>query len=316
MRNVGEASLHALRTQARRRGISTNLLIARWAAERLLYRLHLSPYREILTLRGAFLFTAWEGDLLRSTLDIDLHIDICDNAAALEMITSVAALTPPIDDGVQFDTSTASSHSITQGGLPGARIALEARVGSARSRVRVDIGFGNPIHPGPELRQYPSLLPSHPSFAVRAYPRETVVGEKLAIAVEFGADNTRLRDYWDLWFIASRYRFVGHVLLAALEKTFATREAGTAIARRDGYWEAAFDPAFACSVRDYTWRSWTAEHTSAETPPLPVLVQAVQRFALPVLSALRDGEPFQACWASHEGWRPIGRAPIDVFLPD
>ena len=310
MRNAAEAVRQALKSDAGRRGISVDLLISRWVAERFLHRISISPHAARLTLRGAFLFAAWEGDLLRTTVDVDLHAAEADLDGVGWMIAEIAAIQPDRDDGVVFETGSAVTSRLAGGRLPGLRIAMTARVGSARARLKIDLGFGQPIRPGPEVRQYPSLLPGYQSFAVRAYPRETALAEKLAIAVEFGPDNTRLRDYWDVWYITSRYRFHGHVLRDAMEATFADRDAGRMLIRRDGYWEGSFDvrPGSARSSR--AWQEWLREHAPANSPGLEEAIAAVRRFALPPLEAMRDGSRFEGRWSFRSGWsRPVPARP-------
>jgi hypothetical protein len=135
------------------------------------------------------------------------------------------------------------------------------------------------------------------------YPRETVVSEKLAVAVEYGRDNTRLRDYWDLWFICSRYRFTGHVLADSVAATFADRDAGEFIMRSDGYWEGAFDYAFVDHRTTRAWADWTARHTPvAGQPTFHEAVAAVSRFATPLLCAIREGRDLRGRWSFRHGW--------------
>ncbi len=286
------------------------MILSRWVAERFLHRVSISRHAQRLTLKGAFLFAAWEGDLLRSTLDVDLHAPEEDAAAAEEMVCEIAALAPARDDGVEFEPKTCRAVPLLGTRIPGLRLTVAARLGSAKVRLRVDLSFGQPIRPGPEVRQYPSLLPGFASFPVRAYPREAVVAEKLAVAVEYGRDNTRLRDYWDLWFIASRYRFAGHVLVDSVARTFANRDAGNFVTRRDGYWEAAFDMAYVNSRPTRAWTEWLAQHAPLTAhPSFPEAVAAVSRFATPVLCSLRDGAHFDGRWSSRQGWSATRRSP-------
>jgi len=68
-----QASVTArLRNIARNKGIDFEFVLRRYAIERLLYRLSLSPYRDRFVLKGAMLFTAWTGDPFRPTRDVDL----------------------------------------------------------------------------------------------------------------------------------------------------------------------------------------------------------------------------------------------------
>ncbi len=73
MHDKGQATYNKLRQLARKRRVSTELLLTRWAMERFLHRLSQSPYQERFILKGALLLTVWEGDLPRVTRDVDLH---------------------------------------------------------------------------------------------------------------------------------------------------------------------------------------------------------------------------------------------------
>ncbi len=303
MTGQGEAVRSALKTEARRRSLSTDLLVSRWLAERFLHRLYLSAHAGRLTLKGAFLFAAWEGDLLRSTVDVDLHAAEGDFGQAARLVAEVAAVVPQRDDGVRFEHGGAEARILSPGPQAVTRVTMSAGVGPARGRLKVDVGLGGGIRPGPEIRQYPSLLPGFPSFPVRTYPREAVVAEKLAIAVEFGRDNTRLRDYWDLWFITNRYRFSGHVLLDAAASAFSRRDAGRFVTRRDGYWESAFDRSFAASRPPGAWEAWLRMHAPVSSPSLEEAVQSVARFSVPLLQAIRDGSRFDGRWSAKHGWQ-------------
>lgn len=303
MTDPATAMLVSLRKEARRRGLATDLVLMRWVAERFLHRVSLSAHAQQLTLKGAFLFAAWEGDLLRSTLDVDLRAPEDDAAGAEAMIRDIAALVPPRDDGLEFEPETCRAMPLLGTRVPGLRITVAARLATARLKLRVDMSFGQPIWPGPDVRQYPSLLPGFDSFPVRAYPRETVVAEKLAVAVEYGRDNTRIRDYWDLWFIASRYRFAGHVLLESMTRTFADRDAGSFVTRRDGYWEAAFHLNHVNSHTQSVWTDWLARHAAPTLQPsFHSVLALITQFALPALCALREGAGFDNWWSSRDGW--------------
>ncbi len=102
--------------------------------------------------------------------------------------------------------------------------------------------------------------------------------------------------------MAGRYHFQGHVLRDAVSRTFGDREAGRMVARRDGYWEGAFDTAFAQSRLRGAWEEWLKEHSPIETPSLEETVASVSRFAMPLLTALRDRRRFDRRWSSPKGW--------------
>jgi predicted nucleotidyltransferase component of viral defense system len=306
MSAAGEAVLARLRSIAKGRGSSTDHVLSRWVAERFLSRLSASCHADRLTLKGGFLFALWNSDFLRTTADVDLHGLEEDMALMKGMLLDIASSASPETDGVRFEVGAVRFKALVGGRLPGLRMLLPAEVGTARVQLKVDLGYGHPIWPGVETGWFPSLMPGFTSFAMRAYPRETVIGEKLAVAVEFGRDNTRIRDYHDLWFLSRRYGFEGHVLLDAVRATFAGRDAGGFLQRRDGYWEGAFSPDYATNRHERAWGNWMAEHAPMADPSgLRHVVEEVARFSMPMLCAARDGRSFNRHWSPVKGWRPV-----------
>jgi hypothetical protein len=80
-------------------------------------------------------------------------------------------------------------------------------VAKARLVVQIDIGFGDSIVPRPDEIEYPVLL-EFPVPKLLAYPRETVVAEKLEAIAVLGVLNSRMKDYFDLMLISTaRARF-------------------------------------------------------------------------------------------------------------
>lgn len=71
-------------------------------------------------------------------------------------------------------------------------------MGAARLGVQVDIGIGDVVTPAPEWLEYPSLL-DLPRPRLRAYPRETVIAEKLHAMEYLGLRNSRMKDYFDVY---------------------------------------------------------------------------------------------------------------------
>jgi predicted nucleotidyltransferase component of viral defense system len=57
---------------AKATGIDPNLVLARYAAERFLYRLSRSRYADRFVLKGALMMLVWLGETIRPTRDADL----------------------------------------------------------------------------------------------------------------------------------------------------------------------------------------------------------------------------------------------------
>ena len=105
----------------------------------------------------------------------------------------------------------------------GKRVELVAFLAKTRIPIQVDIGFGDAITPLPRDTNFPTLLNDMIAPVVRAYPKETVVAEKLEAMVQLGLDNSRMKDFYDLWVLATQFEFDGQVLAAAIIATFERR---------------------------------------------------------------------------------------------
>lgn len=189
--NVGARARVRLLRLAKERGDDFQLVLLRFVHERLLYRLASSSHAESFVLKGATLFTVWTGHPHRATRDLDLLGFGDATEAQLRTVFEEIAATPSPDDGVTFDPATIETSPIRgEEEYGGVRVHLEARVSTARIRLQVDIGFGDVITPAASVLEFPALL-DFPAPRLRAYPRETVVAEKLEAMVKLGLANSR-----------------------------------------------------------------------------------------------------------------------------
>lgn len=199
------------------------LLLTRYANERLLFRLASSKYASAYVLKGAALFTIWTGSPHRATRDIDLLGFGATGAAHLRALFA-EVLAAPFDDGVHFDVDSLDAGPIREeqeyGGI---RVEILARVTTAQVRLQVDVGFGDVITPEAVLVEVPPLL-DFPPPRLRAYPRETVVAEKLEAMVQLGMANSRMKDFYDLAVLAQEFDFEGDLLARAIRATFERRK--------------------------------------------------------------------------------------------
>lgn len=159
-------------------GIDPNLVLARYAAERLLYRLSRSPHASRFVLKGALMMLAWLGEAIRPTRDADLLGFGALDAASLSVTFTGLCASAVEPDGLEFDPTSLRVDPIrpldTYGGQ---RVTLLAYLGKARLRVQVDVGIGDAVVPEAEWIDYPSLL-DLPRPRLRAYRPETTVAEK------------------------------------------------------------------------------------------------------------------------------------------
>lgn len=165
------ASVRArLLEHAKREGADYNLLLTRYCSERLLYRLSRSQHAASFVLKGATLFAIWRGSPHRASRDVDLLGHRASDPDGLR-VTLLDVLSVEVeDDGATYDVSTLTTAPIredqTYGGI---RAGLVARLGGARVRVQVDVGFGDAITPGATVTELPTLL-DLPAPRLHVYP--------------------------------------------------------------------------------------------------------------------------------------------------
>lgn len=209
--------------RARMRGEDFQLVLDRFAVERLLYRLSISSHRDQFLLKGALLFALWFDQPHRPTRDADLlGFGPPDAERVAAVIAELCAI--EADDGLRFDVGSMVVEPIREeAAYEGLRIRLLAFLGDVRCHVQWDVGFGDAVTPGPADVDYPVLLADMPAPRLRVYPRETVFAEKLEAIATLGIANSRMKDYFDLLALLREGAMDTAVLADAIRATFLRR---------------------------------------------------------------------------------------------
>jgi predicted nucleotidyltransferase component of viral defense system len=165
------------------------LLLTRHALERFLYRLSVSPYRDLFVLKGALLLQPWTEESYRPTRDLDLLGRGVSEPGSKKIFAEVCSQKVE-EDGLTFFTDTIRVERIRdEEEYEGVRVLLEARLGNARIPLQIDVGFGDAIVPATEDREYTTLL-AFPAPQLRTYSKESMVAEKFEAIVKLGIANT------------------------------------------------------------------------------------------------------------------------------
>jgi len=297
LKNIGASVRERLNQYARVRRENAQLVMTRYAIERLLYRLSRSPYRDQFVLKGAMLFSLWAATPYRATGDLDL-LGFGENAPErlAEIFREILAFAVD-DDGVVFLPETlraAAARAADQ--YSGVRLDFIAEIAGARLPMHVDIGYGDAITPEAAEIDFPSLL-GQPAARLKAYPPETVVAEKFQAMVELGMLNTRMKDFFDLWAIGGAFAFDGKTLTLAIQTTFERRQ--TAVPAQ---LPVALTPAFA-TAKGPQWAAFLRRTDIALAPePFPEIQAQVAALVAPPARALAKGVAFTATWPAGGPW--------------
>ena len=280
--NAGAAaSIHArLLALAKSRGEDFNLTLNRYALERFLYRLSISPARENYWLKGALLFDLWFDVPHRPTRDADfLGFGPADAEAVRKALSEVCRIEAA--DAMTFDRGLIAIEEIREdaryGGL---RVRIAGNLGKARCAIQLDIGYGDAVTPGPEEIEYPTLLRDQPAPRLHAYPRASVVAEKLEAIVSLGMANSRMKDYFDLRALAREGAIETKELVSAIAATFERRKTpipeGLPIGLSDEFGQDA--------AKKGQWKGFLGKNR-LQAPLLEEVVAEVRQFAQPALEA-------------------------------
>lgn len=223
--NIAASVLARLKNIADKEHLDFNFLLVRYIQERFLSRLAVSGHVNKFVLKGGFLLLAYNIEKARPTRDIDfLGVDISSDRKNIENLMR-EIISVDMNDGVKFLPDSLKSESIKEGErYHGIRIKLIARIGSARNMIQVDVGFGDIVSPHPLQMNYPTLL-NKGSIKVLAYSNETIVAEKFEAIVKLTTFNTRMKDFYDISFMAKEFSFNAALLREAIQQTFNRRQA-------------------------------------------------------------------------------------------
>ncbi len=270
------------------------LVLTRFANERLLYRLSQSTYKQSFVLKGATLFSFWTGKVHRPTRDLDLLGYGNPQMSHIVDVFKQICGQPVEDDGLQYKIETLTGTVIKEGEeYEGVRIKLEAILGNAKITVQVDVGFGDAITPVAQEAELPTLL-TMPAAKLLVYPRETVVAEKCQAMIKLKLSNSRLKDFYDLWYLATHFNFDGTLLTQAVVATFQRREtevpSDTPIALTAAYYDDV--------SRKAQWQAFVRKSnlTADQTPSFEAIINLLISFLIPLLSAAAGNVAFHQAW--------------------
>jgi hypothetical protein len=269
-----------------------------FAMERFLYRLSVSPQRDRFVLKGALMLRTWDAPLARPTMDIDLlgRMDNAASAVAAAMKDCLAVDVPR--DGLSFDPESVEAQQIAlDAAYTGVRVRFTGRLGErTRLAMQVDVGFGDPIVPGPVDVRFPVLLDFDPPVLL-GYTPETTVAEKFQAMVELDLANSRMKDFYDLWMLAGTRGFDGATLARALEATFRNRRTplpqglptalGSAFSGDEG--------------KQVQWRAFLRKGRLGSAS-LADVTAVIARLVMPVSEAVALGRRFEGGWVAGRGW--------------
>lgn len=207
-----------IRNLAKDKNIPAQVILQNYMFERLLVRLSGTEYKDKFVLKGGMLVAAIVGLDNRATMDLDTTLknlpltpeaiekavrEICNVNAADDVSFRFNALSPIRDDDI----------------YGGYRVSIFARFDTLDTPLTIDVSTGDAITPNPVLFSFSEIFEPENEFELWAYNIETVMAEKLETILRRGVFNTRPRDYYDIYILATTQKYDASTLKAAVQAT-------------------------------------------------------------------------------------------------
>ncbi len=269
-------------------------LLTAYGLERTIFRLSKSQYAGNFTLKGGiFLYAVFDGNYPRATTDIDLLAQKISNDTEdmKAVFTDIFSLN--VDDPLRFDLDSLDVHSITEfKQYHGVNVHIMAYLDRTQIPISIDIGFGDVIVPGRVEMDFPVIL-SDENPHIFAYSLCSSVAEKFEAIVSLAYDNSRFKDYYDLYVLVTTHDFSGAEIVDAVRETFENRHSSLNEI-------VAFETGFADNpLRQSRWNAFVKKKKALLPITLRNTIDMIQKFMQPVADAVMKNSKPEKNW-SHE----------------
>ena len=295
MADMAASVLARLKNKAAASGRSLQLCLQLFCQEEFLRRLEKSRYADNFVLKGGlFVYAVTEFDS-RVTVDVDFLLRKIPNTpeqvrAVLEEIIAV----PTGNDFITFEIKDTAPIAITKK-YAGVSATVVARIKNTRTPFGIDFGVGDVIVPKHEKRQIPTQLEGFDAPTVNTYSLETTIAEKLDAILALMEFSSRMKDYYDIYYLANKFDFDGATLTEALKKTFANRAHTFTVAQ--------FEQILTFDSDDAMQKKWRAfcRKTDIKTDDYGTVLKTIKGFLTEPFTAAVAGGTIYKQWSASVG---------------
>lgn len=223
MADIAASVLARLKNKAAESGRSYQLCLQLFCQEEFLRRLEKSKYAENLVLKGGlFIYSLTDFDS-RVTVDVDFLLRQMPNTPEqLKTVLEEIIATPTGNDFITFEIKNVAPIAVAKK-YAGIGASVVARIKNTKTPFSIDFGVGDVIVPKQEKRKIPTQLSDFDAPTVNTYSLETTIAEKIDAILSLMEFSSRMKDYYDIYYLANKFDFDGATLTKALKKTFENR---------------------------------------------------------------------------------------------
>lgn len=272
MADTAASVLARLKNKSKESGRSYQLCLQLFCQEEFLRRLEKSDYSDNFVLKGGlFIYSLTEFDS-RVTVDIDFLLKSLPNTP--EQLRAILERIISVDTGNEFITFEIKSVlpiSVAKK-YAGISASLVAHIKNTRTPFSIDFGVGDVIVPKQEKRKIPTQLNDFSSPMINTYSLETTIAEKIDAILSLMEFSSRMKDYYDIYYLANKFDFDGKILVDALKRTFANREHNFTVEQ--------FEQVMSFDADDLMQRKWKAfiKKIDAKTDDFSKVINTIDDF--------------------------------------
>lgn len=295
MADIAASVLARLKNKAKESGRSYQLCLQLFCQEEFLRRLEKSKYAENLVLKGGlFLYSLTDFDS-RVTVDVDFLLrQIPNTPEQLKGILEEVIAIQTGNDFVTFEIKDITPIAVAKK-YAGMGASMVAHIKNIRTPFGIDFGVGDIIVPKQEKRKIPTQLSDFVSPIINTYSIETTVAEKIDAILSLMEFSSRMKDYYDIYYLASKFDFDGVTLTEALKKTFENRGHSFTIAQ--------FEQVMTFDNDDAMQKKWKAfiRKIDTKTDDYSTVLKTIKEFLTKPFTAAARGKEFTEKWSATNG---------------
>ena len=297
MADIAASVLARLKNKAAESGRSYQLCLQLFCQEEFLRRLEKSKYAENLVLKGGLFIYSLTDFGSRVTVDVDFLLrQIANTPEQLKSVLEEIIATPTGNNFITFEIKDVAPIAVAKK-YAGIGASIVARIKNTRTLFGIDFGVGDVIVPKQEKRKIPTQVSDFDAPTVNTYSVETTIAEKIDAILILMEFSSRMKDYYDIYYLANKFDFDGRLLTEALKKTFANRGHSFTVEQFEQVMGFADDEAM-----QKKWKAFTRK-IDTKTDDYSTVLKTIRAFLEQPFVAAIENKNFEKQWsATDSAW--------------
>lgn len=295
MADIAASVLARLKNKAQISGRNYQLCLQLFCQEEFLRRLEKSKYAENLVLKGGlFIYSLTDFDS-RVTVDVDFLLrQIPNTPEQLKTVLEEIIATPTGNDFITFEIKDVAPIAVAKK-YAGIGASVVARIKNTKTPFSIDFGVGDVIVPKQEKRKIPTQLSDFDAPTVNTYSLETTIAEKIDAILSLMEFSSRMKDYYDIYYLANKFDFDGATLTRALKKTFENRRHSFTVEQFEQVMD--FDRDVAMQKK---WKAFVRK-IDTKTDDYGTVLKTIKIFLTKPFAATVENKEFIQQWSAANG---------------